>query len=72
MKRIVRKYKVPYTIAGNADDGTKNFFFNEDDFTTANRRAGENKSKRKRKPMKKGFIGLGGGVGDSYQRNNGL
>ncbi len=23
--------------------------------------------KRKRKPMKKGFIGLGGGVGDSYQ-----
>jgi DNA repair photolyase len=24
-------------------------------------------SKRKRKPMKKGFIGLGGGVGDSYQ-----
>ena len=28
--------------------------------------------KRKRKPMKKGFIGLGGGVGDSYQRNNGL
>ena len=24
--------------------------------------------KRKRKPMKKGFIGLGGGVGDSYQK----
>jgi len=51
VKKMLKSYKVPNTSAGNAEDGTKNLLFNEPDFISAHRKAGEEKLKRKRKPM---------------------